>query len=250
MKGGLGLSQAFRTLSIIPLKGPDAKNCSSSLYFYPFVGLILGLLATVIPYLLIKFLNANSLVCGLLYTLMMVFLTRGFHLDGLGDTCDGFGGSFEKEKILEIMSDSRSGSFSVIAISLVLISKTITSSILFSQLDFISIIIAVLFSRCFVVILCVVGSYAKEYGLSYDLVKNANKKHLLLSLAYIVISFFLLYLLEEKLLKTLVMFISGLIAMVVLYCISKKKIGGITGDILGSCVEITETAMLVASCLI
>ena len=53
----------------------------------------------------------------------MAFATRGFHLDGLGDTADGFGGGWTKEKRLQIMKDSRSGSFGVIAICLCLVLK-------------------------------------------------------------------------------------------------------------------------------
>lgn len=44
--------------------------------------------------------------------ILSVLITGGFHEDGLADVCDAFGGGWSKEKILEIMKDSRIGTFS------------------------------------------------------------------------------------------------------------------------------------------
>jgi adenosylcobinamide-GDP ribazoletransferase len=50
-------------------------------------------------------------------------LTRGLHLDGLGDTFDGLGAGGDRERMLRIMDDSHTGAFGLIAIVLLLFSK-------------------------------------------------------------------------------------------------------------------------------
>jgi len=52
-----------------------------------------------------------------------VIVTGAFHEDGFADTCDGFGGGWTKERILEIMKDSRIGSYGTIGIVLMLLTK-------------------------------------------------------------------------------------------------------------------------------
>lgn len=253
MKYGIGLGQAFRTLSIIRFPGKDAKSPSESLYFYPVVGAVLGVLGLIIPYLLIKYLSISesllkSLLCGGLYTLALALLTRGFHLDGLGDTADGFGGAWDKEKILAIMSDSRSGSFGVTAISITLILKTLSYGILFSSNNYAMILYIITLSRSMVVFLCSFGNYAKEQGLSFKLVSEAGIRHSFSSM--IMIGIFSLVLLKTgcNYYQICACFCASVVAMIVLYAISYKKIQGITGDVLGACAEITEVASaLVAS---
>lgn len=62
----------------------------------------------------------SAAVAALLATLATVWLTGAFHEDGLADTCDGLGGSALRERALEIMKDSRLGSFGAIALMLAL----------------------------------------------------------------------------------------------------------------------------------
>jgi adenosylcobinamide-GDP ribazoletransferase len=59
---------------------------------------------------------ALSMLCTLLFT-------GGFHEDGLADSADGFGGGYTRERVLEIMRDSRIGSFGAIALVLALLTK-------------------------------------------------------------------------------------------------------------------------------
>jgi adenosylcobinamide-GDP ribazoletransferase len=56
-------------------------------------------------------------------TVFSVLLTGAFHEDGLADLADGLGGSHDRERALEIMKDSRIGSFGAIALVLALLTK-------------------------------------------------------------------------------------------------------------------------------
>ncbi len=62
----------------------------------------------------------GALVAALLATLASVWLTGAFHEDGLADTADALGGSASRERALEIMKDSRIGSYGAIALALAL----------------------------------------------------------------------------------------------------------------------------------
>ncbi len=105
---------ALSFLTVVPATGnrrPTPQQISNSRIFYPAVGLLLGLMllglergcGEVFP----DFLSAAVLVVSL------VIVTRGLHLDGLMDTCDGLFGGFDPERRLEIMGDSRVGAFGV-----------------------------------------------------------------------------------------------------------------------------------------
>lgn len=66
----------------------------------------------------------GALVAAALSTAATAWLTGAFHEDGLADTLDGLGGSASRERALEIMKDSRIGSYGTIGLLLVLLLKT------------------------------------------------------------------------------------------------------------------------------
>ena len=257
MKYGTGLTQAFRTLTVLPTPGKDARKVSSQLFFYPFVGLVVGAIGSLILYGCTKLFTIStisSLVLGVLWACWMAFATRGFHLDGLGDTADGFGGGWTRERRLEIMKDSRTGSFGVIAICLCLVLKSVCAASAVSSGKLSALLWSAIVSRMCVVLMCSACSYAKESGLSYDLVKGAGFAHsaiaLLQSAAYGAALYFLLQGITGWVISpvTLVaMTASALVCTLVPALVSARKIGGITGDVLGACCEISEAAALLAA---
>ena len=64
-----------------------------------------------------------ALVAAVLCTAATVLLTGGFHEDGLADVTDGLGGSYQRERALDIMKDSRIGAFGAMALVLALLAK-------------------------------------------------------------------------------------------------------------------------------
>lgn len=254
---GTGLSQAFRTLTILPAPGKDAAKSSSQLFFYPFVGLVIGVFGGLIIWLCLRICSISTvsgIAIGILWTCWMAFSTRAFHLDGLGDTADGFGGGWTKERRLEIMKDSRSGSFGVVAICLCLLLKSAcaASAVISGALPVL--IWSAVAARFCVVCMCSFCSYAKNTGLSFDLVSGAGAGHAVVALLQTVaIGAGLLFLpipsgaVRIGIMNVAVPFAAAVFAMAVLSLVSKRKIGGITGDVLGACCEICETTVLLAA---
>ena len=95
---------------------------------FPLVGLCIGLCgALVLSLALALFPPAVAVALSMIAT---VWLTGAFHEDGLADTCDGLGGAVPRERALEIMKDSRIGTYGAIALVLALGLKAATLSAL------------------------------------------------------------------------------------------------------------------------
>lgn len=97
------------------------ENLSLATAYLPFVGWIVGLVAGT-AYLTADYLT-NPSIAVLCSMIISVLLTGAFHEDGFADVCDGFGGGWTKEKILEIMKDSRVGTYASVGLILLLALK-------------------------------------------------------------------------------------------------------------------------------
>lgn len=102
----------------------------------PGIGVLVGGLAALLSWGLLRALPPGPfapLVVAVLGTVFSVLLTGGFHEDGLADVADGLGGSYERNRALEIMKDSRVGAFGAMALVLALLSKVSLLALLGSQ---------------------------------------------------------------------------------------------------------------------
>ena len=100
----------------IPIKadiGFDEEFHKSIVYF-PLVGFVIGLISFLIGSLALKIFD--PFVTSILIVAGEVILTGGLHIDGLGDTFDAIYSNRDKERMLEIMKDSRLGTNSLLAI--------------------------------------------------------------------------------------------------------------------------------------
>ena len=89
--------------------------------YFPLVGVIVGSIGALITVAAAQGLPPSlAILAGMAATLLV---TGALHEDGLADAVDGLGGAWQKERVLEIMKDSRIGSFGAIAISLMLLAK-------------------------------------------------------------------------------------------------------------------------------
>ncbi len=89
--------------------------------FFPLVGVIVGGGAALVFALLQRLLAVPaSVLCAIVFA---AFITNGFHEDGLADTFDGFGGGWTKDRALEIMRDSRIGTYGTLALIFLILGK-------------------------------------------------------------------------------------------------------------------------------
>ncbi|MFV0681180.1 adenosylcobinamide-GDP ribazoletransferase [Ottowia sp.] len=91
--------------------------------YFPAVGWVVGAVGAAVMWAALHLLPAGplgALVAALLATATTVGLTGAFHEDGLADTADGLGGSAPRERALQIMKDSRIGTYGAVALVLAL----------------------------------------------------------------------------------------------------------------------------------
>ena len=90
-------------------------------YYYPLVGAIIGTVAALAFF--ISSLALPTLIAVIIATAATALLTGAFHEDGLADTFDGISGAYDRARSLEIMHDSRIGTFGALALILVITLK-------------------------------------------------------------------------------------------------------------------------------
>lgn len=117
------LRVAFIFLTRLPLLHPGGSvrgELSRALWSAPLVGLAIGLIGAAI-YGLAHALHVPALPAAALAVAATLIVTGGLHEDGLADVADGFGGGATRERKLEIMRDSRIGTYGVCALVLSLL---------------------------------------------------------------------------------------------------------------------------------
>lgn len=228
---------SLSTLTLLPVspKGWKDSDLRNSVAFYPLVGALLGGLLA----LTARIHLAHELKSPLLL-LTWVVLTAAFHLDGLGDCCDGFFGGQTPEDRRRIMKDPAVGSYGVTGIVLALLLKYGLLARLVSEEDgWKWLILVPLAARWAATLACTLfkappgdtGLGSKVVGLPAPWFAAST----LLSLA-LAVALLKLQGLEAFLL-------AGLVALGLGF-LSQSKIKGLTGDVLGATIEVGETACL------
>jgi adenosylcobinamide-GDP ribazoletransferase len=106
----------FLTRIPLPALAYQENSLARAVKFFPIVGLLLGAGSAGLYFALTP--HLPPLVVSLLIVAFLVPLTGCLHEDGLADSVDGFGGGWDRERVLEIMRDSRIGSYGAAALVL------------------------------------------------------------------------------------------------------------------------------------
>lgn len=220
----------------LPCEMEDFRRGASTL---PLVGLIVGCIQWGVFYILSKIFPAN--ITAIFVILVGVVVIGGFHQDGLGDIFDGFF-SFkgDKEKIIEIMKDSRVGTFAVLALIFDIIVKYASLSFIIENNMSYAIIIAPVVSRTSTVLLFLIGKNAKKTGTGNLFVENVSIKEFIISFIFMIIP--LVLLIEYKYIVLII--IASFVVTLALLNLCNRKIEGITGDCLGANNEIVEIVVM------
>jgi adenosylcobinamide-GDP ribazoletransferase len=234
--------QALSFLTILPVGRTSLagdKELARSMAFYPLAGLVLGLLLYT-GYWLFSFLFPKPLVLWATIGLL-AFLTRSLHLDGFADTIDGLASGGTKENILEVMRDSRIGSFGVIGLIFLVGAKYFSLDQLPKEFIFSSLILMAVMGRHSMVLVCYRSPYARSgEGLARPFTENLGPIETAVSAGTAFgIAFWLAGVKGILIFSGVTLFSLGYRLFFV------KKVGGITGDILGAANELAELLCLV-----
>lgn len=219
----------------------ESKDFAKSIVFFVFTSLTVGGVMLGVYYLF-DFLDLSFLAL-IMPVGAQLLITGSLHLDGLADCCDGFFSRKSKDKVLEILKDSRIGAFGVVAIVLSVIIKIALIGqlkIAYPQISLIYVFLSMPVAGKIPLIICAaISPYAREEGMGknfIDLIKLPETLVSLILLSMPLVLFFGL--------KSVIIIPALLIIGVIISLRSKRKIGGVTGDVLGACNEVGELLFL------
>lgn len=223
-------------------QGLDIDRYVRGIVTFPVVGALLGLLSGLV------FLAVQAW-CGiplaaLFAVLALALLTGGFHLDGLADTCDGVFSARRRERMLEIMRDSRLGTHGGLALIFVLLAKVLVVSELALRG---TPMLAALAAACAVgrgasVLLMYRQRYAREEGLGNVFIGKVSGRQTCVTLGLAAI---LAAVLLPGMRGVAALAVSAA-AIFILGQLLKRTLGGQTGDTLGAAIELGELVFLLA----
>lgn len=206
---------------------------ASALWAFPLAGVVVGAISA-LPLVL----WGTSLVTATLSVILAVWITGGLHEDGLADFTDGMGGHTREDR-LRIMRDPAVGSYGALAMMLSLMLRIVS----IAALGPCALIGAATFSRATIVLALAVLPPAREDGLGHAAQGAARGQSLVAG----AIGLMALLPLGDAGLAAL---IGGLVGAGLVIRQARIRLGGQTGDVLGSTSIVTETAALAAMALV
>ena len=228
----------FLTTLPVPLsKSPDSQDVGRSLRYFPAVGLILGIIISLLYRLLIFFLPSNQ--ADLLMVIALLLLTGGLHFDGFLDSCDGLFGYRTPERRLEIMRDSRVGSFGVAGGWVLLTLKYISLLNVPGDLKIAALLLAPMLGRWALVNAVVLFPYGRESGLGTVYKQHTTRRELILATLAVALIVGLVLRVWGIVLGLLVWVLTILLGKWVM----TKLPAGLTGDSYGFVAEFCEMAV-------
>lgn len=226
------LSASIAFLTVLPVPGrKEVEGCSA---FFPVSGWLIGGAAFGV-WLLARGLPA--LPRAFLVVTLWELSTRFLHLDGLADTADAFLAGGGRERLLAIMDDSRTGAFGAAAVSLALAGKLALVASL-SRPGAAGILCAAVTGRFALSLLSSLFRPARDEGLGSRVVGSSGALTLAVATLLAMLPLGLLFRLGALAAA------AALLPALALAGYARLRVGGLTGDILGACLEITELAVL------
>jgi len=212
----------------------------------PVAGSVIGLIAAVLL-LCLSWLGLSSSIVALLVVGALVVTTGGLHEDGLADVADGFGGGFTRERKLEIMRDSRVGSFGAIALifSISLRVAAVAATLSHGPVMAASVLVAVsALSRAVGLMPLSILPPARADGAGAS-VSRPTREAMRQALAIGVIVSLLPLLAGASVAQTVMSIFSAFAGGMGITRLARREIGGYTGDVLGAAQQVAEIGALI-----
>lgn len=231
------IGSVFSFLTIFPSSNATLENIAKSMYLFPVVGIVIGVLIGSLGLGLSFFLD--PLLVGLLVVASIAIVTGIHHTDGLADFADGLMVKGTKNRKLQAMKDLSTGSAGIVTIVLYLVGLIITISFTSGFDLFRAILISEILAKFSMVLMASLGNSASLGSNSPFVEFMKDKKKL--SAAFIIMIIPVILIGETV---GLVMLGVSVSLTMFLLALSTRSFGGITGDILGATNEFTRLSSL------
>ncbi len=211
--------------------------------FFPLVGMVVGGSGALLHLVLLKLLPPST--CALIVLIYAAFITNAFHEDGLADAFDGFGGGWERERILEIMRDSRIGTFGALALIFLALAKYNFLSEIEPLQVWRWLIVSHTAARWTTLPLCWWLPYARDKGQGKFVARRISWPAAIFATLTLLMAMTLLppkTAVASLLVPTLIVMAGGIYY--------RRRLQGLTGDCLGATNQITEVTLYLTAVIL
>ena len=233
---------AVAFLTRLPMPHPDGampKNFVRAHRMFPVVGALIGA-AVGLLCLGLRSIGVPDLAAAALALGGGAILTGALHEDGLADVADGFGGGRDRESKLEIMRDSRLGTYGAMVLLVSFATKLSALAAIPDGFVVPALIAAHALGRGVLPAMSIHLPYARKDGLA----RNAGQPDAATSVIAVVLAL-IIALLSLSWTNTLFAALAAGVSALAMASLALRQIGGQTGDVLGGAEQVSETAILV-----
>ena len=223
----------------------SADRLASSTRYYSAVGILIGITVAIIYW--ITSLVLPPIAAALISTGVGLLITGAFHEDGLADTFDGIGGAHDRQRALEIMKDSRIGTFGTLALLIIIGTKVAALASMPNNTAIAALVIAHSLSRSAIVLTITTSKYAGKQGLGSIFANRVNPTNLIVALAISAIPLTIAGITLSLTMTTIILATCGAITGYILIRLYyQPKLHGYTGDTLGATQQTVELGIYLA----
>src|SRR3954447_24101682 len=246
-----GPLESAALLTVLRVPARVATGTRGVLPWAPLVGLVLGAIATAVGVLGARLISPFA--GAVLTVAVLAALTRGLHLDGLADTADGLGPLRGRERALEVMHQSDIGPFGVVTVVLTLLLQVAClTTLLTEDAGWLAFWVAVVTARVAMARAGLPGvPVAEGSSLAAAVAGTVSPRWLF---AWGVVTAVLLGVATYGdlglALRLLAGIVVGLLAAELVLRRARRRIGGVSGDVMGAMAEVTTAVTLLAAAVL
>jgi adenosylcobinamide-GDP ribazoletransferase len=215
-----------------------------SVKYFPLIGLVLGSILSIVAYFFIIYLPLHHILVpqhtiSTVLLILSILITGGLHCDGFMDTMDGVFSGRSRDKMLEIMKDSRVGANGVTAFIMLILCKWSLFLDILPENLVLALFIMPIISRLGMVMGITLFPYARPDGMGKAFAQYADKKSLMIA----ILSTFIFV--APLGIISIISMISVAIFTILFCKYITNVLGGLTGDVYGALTELSEVIVLV-----
>lgn len=234
------LALGFLTiLPVAPANTVCPQTVTASFRWFPLVGFVMGAVLCLEDFAGAFFLGRA--LRSAIVLMSLVALTGAVHLDGLADTADALGAGRNRARALEILRDSRIGSFGALALVFVTVLKILALAELRGRLRYAALWLAPGLARWAMVAVAWRREYLRAQGAGSVLLDRENPSDLLVASLTAAVA-----VAPVASSRAILACVVAVAAAIVLRAFYRRWLGGVTGDSIGAAGEIVEVFVLVA----
>jgi adenosylcobinamide-GDP ribazoletransferase len=243
---GVLVAAAFLTRVPVPVVAA-AADVGRAARWFPLIGGLLGGATALIARTMTEVMHFPAALTATLIVGLAAWATGAIHLDGLADTVDGLGGGRDREGVLRIMRDPLIGSYGAAALLFVVgVKVTAIAALLDRGAALPFVVAAPAISRWTILALAAWLPYARSEGGLGNAIPHGR------DIIGLVVATAVTALIAIGALRVVGIVVWAFAALTAVWIarIARRRIGGVTGDVFGASVELTETSVLLCGVLL